>query len=331
MKIFLTGATGFIGRGVLIELIKRGHHIRALYRSENKRAGLLLPGIEWIKGSLEDIPSLDRGMEGCDSVIHAAAFAAIWAKNTSDIYRLNLDGTRAIFTLAKKHTIQRIVYISSAGVFGPSGKGITNEESVNGKFYATPYDRAKAMAEHLVNEVVAEGLPVVVVNPTRLYGPGLLNDANSVTVMINRYINGKWRFIPGNGEAIGNYAFSSDVSQGICLALEKGKTGERYILGGENVSYNDFFRILAKESGKSYRMIRIPFPVMMAVSGTLTGIAQVTSIKPPITPGLIRKFTANWNVSCAKAVHELGYRPVPLDEGFRKTLEWLHQNNIHHV
>lgn len=322
MRVFVTGATGLIGRELLHQLSTQGYQINALYRSEEKRRDLLHLPVHWIKGSVEDATSLQTGMQDCDALIHAAAFAGIYAP-VQQIMAVNYHGTRLVFDMARQQAIKKIVYVSSAGVFGPSGNGITDETSVNGSFYATPYDKIKALTEDLALEFARKGLPVVIVNPTRLYGPGLMNEANSVTLLIQKYLRGQWKFIPGNGKAIGNYVFISDVAQGIQLALEKGKPGEKYILGGENISFNDFFEMLGKISGRNHPMIHIPYPVMMSVSSLLLAWAVITRTRPPITPGLIRKYVQNWNVSSSKAIRELGYQPISLEEGLHLTINWL--------
>jgi len=169
MRVFVTGATGLIGRELLHQLSTQGYQINALYRSEEKRRDLLHLPVHWIKGSVEDATSLQTGMQDCDALIHAAAFAGIYAP-VQRIMAVNYHGTRLVFDMARQQAIKKIVYVSSAGVFGPSGNGITDETSVNGSFYATPYDKIKALTEDLALEFARKGLPVVIVNPTRLYG-----------------------------------------------------------------------------------------------------------------------------------------------------------------
>lgn len=322
MKIFITGSTGLIGRELLPYLLANGFQVNALYRSEEKRKDLLHLPVNWIKGTIGDTACLEKGMLDCEAVIHAAAFAGIYAP-AHQIMEVNYHGTRHVLEVARQLDIKKIIYISSAGVFGPSGNGITDETTVNGSFYATPYDKIKSMTEDLAMKYAAEGLPVVVVNPTRLYGPGLMNEANSVTLLIQKYLRGRWKFIPGNGKAIGNYVFISDVARGIKLALEKGKPGEKYILGGDNVSFDDFFDLLGKISGRKHSMIHVPYPVILSVSSLLLAWAVLTRTRPPITPGLIKKYVQNWNVSSNKAIKELGYQPTSLEEGLQITINWL--------
>jgi farnesol dehydrogenase len=181
------------------------------------------------------------------------------------------------------------------------------------------------MMEEEVAKLVSAGQDIVIVNPTRLYGPGPLNDANSVTRLVKMYCEGKWHFLPGNGESIGNYVFVDDVVNGMVLALLRGSSGNRYILGGENVSYREFFRLLEKLSGLHYRLFPFPLPLMLGAAGAMTLFAGITGIPPMITPGLVRKYDHNWRLTSDKAISELGYHPVSLETGLSITLHWLRQ------
>jgi farnesol dehydrogenase len=136
-------------------------------------------------------------------------------------------------------------------------------------------------------------------------------------------MEGKWHFLPGNGKSVGNYVFVDDVVNGHILALEKGISGERYILGGENVSYQEFFSLLAEITGKHYRLFRFPLSLMLISSGIMALFAGITGISPMITPGLVRKYNHHWKLTSDKARSQLGYNPLPLKEGLTATLRWL--------
>jgi farnesol dehydrogenase len=322
-RVFVTGATGFLGGDLVRRLAGRGYAVRALFREEAKRRGLEHPAVDWVKGDLAAPASLAEGMTGAEAVVHAAAFAGAWSRDERTIFGLNVGGTRAVLDAAREAGIRKIVHVSSAGVFGPSGRETTDERNDNRSVYFTPYDRSKGLAEALVAERVRDGQPVVTVNPTRVYGPGPMNEANSVTLMVRRYLAGRWRLIPGDGEAVGNYVLVRDVSEGIIRALERGRVGERYILGGENISYNGFFRRLSEIDGRRRRMVRVPQPVLSAAAVFLVGLGRVPGVRPPVTPGLVKKFVRNWRVTSAKAEKELGYVPTPLRQGLRETVSWL--------
>ncbi|MBK6948920.1 MAG: NAD-dependent epimerase/dehydratase family protein [Haliscomenobacter sp.] len=172
-----------------------------------------------------------------------------------------------------------------------------------------------------------KGIEVVVVNPTRIYGPGPLNESNSVTKLADQFRQGKWRIIPGNGESIGNYVYLDDVVQGHILAMEKGMPGERYILGGENASYNQLFNLLRELTGQRQALIPLPLPVMMLFAGWENTMAQILGKKPLIVPEFVRKLSQDWPMSSEKAQTALGYQITPLRQGMRRTLEWLGQGS----
>jgi nucleoside-diphosphate-sugar epimerase len=323
MKIFVTGSTGFIGSRLVAKLASEGHTIHALYRSKKKVASELPPNIILFKGDLTRAESLETAMQGCDAVIHTAAFAGVWHRDEKVIYDLNVASTVLILKIAADKGIRRCVVTSSAAVFGPSGDHVLNETAPEPLHFFTPYERSKALMEKEVAGLVDAGQDIVIVNPTRLYGPGPLNDANSVTRLVKMYCEGKWHFLPGDGNSIGNYVFVDDVVNGMELALLKGRSGHRYILGGENVSYREFFLLLEKLSGVHYRLFRFPLPFMLGAAGAMTLFARITGIPPMITPGLVRKYDHHWRLSSDKAKSELGYNPVSLEKGLSATLHWL--------
>jgi nucleoside-diphosphate-sugar epimerase len=323
MKIFISGATGFIGSNLAMKLANRGHIIHALYRNIEKIKEIQNSNIKFFKGDITDYDSLKKAIDGCEQIFHVAAFTEVWAKEKKTIYNLNVKATENILDLALKLGIKKMVVTSTAGVLGPSIQGIVNEETKKSVDYFLEYEKTKAIAEEKVKEYVAKGLDCVIVNPTRVYGPGLLSKSNSVTIMIKSFSEGKWRIIPGNGKSIGNYVFIDDIVDGQILAMEKGKSGERYILGGSNISYIEFFKILKEQTGQKHLMIKLPLILMLTVANAMMLITKVFGVKPLITTALVKKFNYNWNVSSEKAIIELGYKPVTFAEGAKKTLEWL--------
>jgi nucleoside-diphosphate-sugar epimerase len=189
----------------------------------------------------------------------------------------------------------------------------------------TLYEKSKIKAEEEVrNFVNDQGLDAVIVNPTRLYGPGPLRKSNAVTKMIRDYLRGKWRIIPGNGKGVGNYAFTEDVVEGFLLAMEHGRSGECYILGGSNIDFDGFFDTLGKVSGVRRWMFHLPIPVMIAISKIMKLWSSITKSVPLITPNWVRKYmNEQWAVEINKAQEEWRYSPHSMEEGFRLTLEWL--------
>jgi nucleoside-diphosphate-sugar epimerase len=252
-----------------------------------------------------------------------AAFAQVWTRDPSVIYHLNVDGAMNIINASFECDVRRIVITSTAGVFGYSEAGKQVDENTVAKEFFIHYEHSKAILENILQTLSHCSMDIVIVNPTRVYGPGQLSESNSVTKMISAFLTGKWRLIPGNGKASGNYVFIDDVVQGHVLAMEKGISGENYILGGEDSGYNDFFSRLETIKGRKHRMIKIPLPLMLLISQISIAWAYITRGNPVITPGLVRKFNHDFRVSSSKAIHHLGYKPIDLSEGLKATATWL--------
>jgi nucleoside-diphosphate-sugar epimerase len=328
MNIFISGATGFIGKKLALRLAGEGHLVHALFRNPEKAKDLDHPNIKLFKGDINDEESLKNAIKSCEQVYHVAAFTEVWAKNKETIYDLNVKATETILKIARAEGVKKLVFTSTAGVLGPSVNGIVDENTYRTLDYFIEYEQTKAIAEERVKEYAKSGPECVIVNPTRVYGPGVLSKSNSVTVMIKSFAEGKWRIIPGNGRSIGNYVFVDDVVDGHILAMEKGISGQRYILGGDNISYLDFFQILRELTGKKHRLFKLPLFIMLSAAKLMMFFTWIFSTKPMITPALVRKFNYNWNVSSAKAERELGYGPVSFKKGAEKTLEWINLKMI---
>lgn len=324
MNIFITGATGFVGQKLSLILANEGNVVHALYRDINKTKNLRHQNIKLFIGDILDKKSLFAGMRDCSIIIHTAAFISVWTKDPSIIDASNINGTVNVLETAVELGVKKVVYTSTAGVFGPSEDKITDETQAYPSSFFNRYEETKAEIEQkIIPRFLKSGLNIVVVNPTRIYGPGPLSDSNSLLKIIKYQLKGKFCLIPSDGKSIGNYTYIDDVVEGHLLAMKKGKSGERYILGGSNIAYIDLIRLVEKESGKKSRMIKIPNSIMFTISWTSLMMARIAGIKPIITPGFIRKFNADWKVSSDKARKELGYNPVSVEEGIRNTVNWL--------
>jgi len=321
-KIFITGGTGFIGQKLARKLADEGHQVVALIRSKGKAQALTHDNISFVEGDLFNLGALEVGMHESDEVYHLAAFASVWAKDNT-FSKVNIDGTLNILKAAKKKGVKKVLVTSTAGVIGPAIDGPVNEDTPRRVDFFTDYESTKYESELKIKEHVAEGQHVVIVNPTRVYGPGPLNVSNSVTKLIKQYTEGKWKFIPGDGMSTGNYVFVDDVINGHILAMEKGRAGERYLLGGEDASYHELFDTIAEVGGKKYKLYKMPLGVLLAFGKLQLFLANTTGRTPLITPGWVRKYLYKWSVSSQKAQDELGYEITPLKEGVQKTVDWV--------
>jgi nucleoside-diphosphate-sugar epimerase len=334
-EIFVTGATGFIGARLVQALLARGSRVRALSRRADPPPlrGLGPEGenlwrherVELVRGDITDRDSLQRGMEGCRHVFHLAAYAKNWAPDPQTFVTMNVEGVRNVFDVAARRGVERVVWTSSIATFGPTARGTIGDEDTPRltPHYFTDYEATKVTAEQEALARAREGFPVVIVNPTRVFGPGHLTEANALTLLIDQYDRGKVPVLPNRGVNVGNYVLVDDVVEGHLLAMEKGRVGERYILGGENATLKQLFRLIDQVSGKRHFQIPMLGITPLVYSYLLRKRAEWFGVYPRITPGWVRTYLTDWAHRCDKAQRELGYRPTPLVEGLRITYEWL--------
>jgi farnesol dehydrogenase len=327
-NIFVTGGTGFIGTKLVNALVEKGHTVHVLQRSSSNTDGLNHPRIKLVKGDITNPESLIEGMKGCTQVYHLAGYPRNWSKDPTVYAKVNIDATHSVFEAAKKNKVQRVLFVSSIVTLGPSHPGeVRNEGMVRTtSHYFTEYERTKAIAEADALRLAKEGFPVLVVLPTRVYGPGKLTEGNSVSLMIDQYDRGLIPIQLNHGVNVGNYVFIDDLVHGFILAMERGKVGERYILGGENASLSRIFELADEVSRKKHFQFNMPPRLAMFYAGVQEFAAKKFGIYPQITPPWIETFLQDWAYSCAKAEKELGYTVTPLKEGIRTTYEWIVQN-----
>jgi nucleoside-diphosphate-sugar epimerase len=330
-KIFVTGSTGFIGTKLVNALVKRGHSVHALTRVASNRDGLGHDAVRLVTGDLMDPASLRAGMEGCRYVFHLAAYAKNWARDPNIFFEQNIDGMRNVFNAAKAAGAERVVFTSTIVTFGPTPPGVVGDENmprITPRYY-TEYEESKSLAEREALQWASGGFPVVIVNPTRVYGPGKLTEGNSVSLMIDMYDRGKVPVLLNGGKDIGNYVLVDDLVEGHIRAMEQGRIGERYILGGENASLKELFRLVDAVSGKRHIQFSLPPALAMTFGRIEQKKAEWFGIYPQITPGWVETFLQDWAYSCSKAERELGYQITPLKEGIRRTYEWILEQRAH--
>ena len=325
--VFVTGSTGFIGTKLVNELVQRGNTVHALTRGTSNKDGLSHEQIKLVTGDIQDVNSLRKGMEGCAQVYHLAAYAKNWSEDPSVFFKQNVEGMRNVFAAAKTVGVKRIVFTSTIVAFGPTPPGVIGHEDMPRitNHYYTEYEETKSIAEREALQEAAAGFPVVIVNPTRVYGPGKLTEGNSVSLMIDMYDRGKVPVLLNGGRDIGNYVLVDDLVRGHILAMEKGRIGERYILGGENASLADIYRYVDEVSGKKHFQMSLPPRIALLYGGFEKKKAEWLGLYPQITPGWVETFLQDWAYAPNKAQRELGYTIVPLKEGIRMTYEWLMQ------
>jgi len=324
MQAFVTGGTGFIGSHLVHRLLKTGFEVKILCRSVSLANKLFGTRVKLCEGDLLDYALIKKAMRGCPIIFHLAGYAKNWAKYPEIFFDVNVTGTRNILEAAKELGTKKVVATSTVLTLPPASNLIPSYETAQPLTWSyTSYQASKIEMEKIVDSYVYQGLSVVLVNPTRVFGPGRLSEANSVTRMIQQYLKGQWRLIPGNGKSVGNYGFVKDVVKGFLAASHVGRSGERYILGGENLSFNQFFECISRCSGIRRHMIHVPKTLALSLSAFFESLAKITGIYPLITPGWTQTFLEDWAVSSNKAIRELGYSITPFPEAVRQTLQWL--------
>jgi NAD+-dependent farnesol dehydrogenase len=322
--LLVTGATGFLGKNLVIELRKRNYPVRALVRDITRAKSLAEFGVELAQGDITDKSSVLKAMEGCQYVFHTAAMVKTWVRDRLQFDQVNVQGLGNILDSAKKLNIEKVVYTSSFMALGPTDGTIANEDYVLApRSFHNDYERTKYLADQLARRYSNEGVSQVILYPGVIYGPGELTQGNIVVHLIQQYLQRKLPGLLGDGAKQWNYVYVDDVVNGHILALENAKSGARYILGGENASMQAFIDLLEDLSGIPAPKRHIPYWLaeLVAMGEELT--ANLFNRTPQNTRGTIAVYKHDWTYTSAKAEQELGYPHISLREGLSKTLEWL--------
>lgn len=327
MKIFITGATGYIGHRLMLAAVSKGHKVHALVRNPSSTQIITHQNISYFKGDITDYNSVLAAMEDCDAVMHAAGITQLWHPDRTVFYRVNVGGTKNILEAASFHNIKKFVFTSTCGVLGPSFKYPICEEDPRITPFENDYEISKHCAEELVKEYSRRGLFAVIVALPRVYGPGPLTNGNPISKFIGDTIKRKIGFIPDAKQVVGNYAFIDDVIEGHFLALQKGMGGEKYNLGGENHSYEEFFNNIRKASNKKIRLVTVPKLLFKIASEFIYTISLITRRHTHFTPKIVDRLYQDRAVSCEKAIRQLGYRITPFESGIQQTIQFLKSKN----
>lgn len=325
MRALVTGATGFIGANVVRELLSRGFLVRALARKTSNMANLQGLDVDIAYGDLCDETSLERALKGCDVLFHVAASYSFWTPRPDQVYETNVSGTENMLRAAAAQGVRRVVYTSTESTVDipPGCTEGTEDLTASPGSLMGHYKKSKYAAERLALRMAGDGLPLVVVNPTTPVGP---YDARPTPTgqMVVDFLNGKMPAYVNTGL---NIVDVRDVATGHVLAFERGRTGERYILGNRNMSYSEIMAMLAQITGLGAPRVRIPIWLALtagyvdeSVSGRLLG-------KPPRVPVAAVKTARKCRYfDCHKAVCELGMPQTPVEEAFRRAVEWFVDN-----
>jgi dihydroflavonol-4-reductase len=323
--VLVTGATGFVGWHVARNLLARGQRVRALVRDPVRSAKALgeLEGIELALGDLRDEDSLARAIDGCGAVYHVAADYRLWTPQPQEMYRSNVDGTRNVLAAAQRAGVERVVYTSTVGCIGmPKGESGTEDTAVGLDDMRGPYKRSKFLAEEVALEFAKKGFPVVIVNPTAPVGDHDFRPTPTGKIVLDFLLGAMPAFLDTGL----NVVFAGDVAEGHVLACERGRAGERYILGGENLTLQQIFGKLARVTGMPAPKIRIPYAVAYAAGVASTGWAALTGREPRAPLDGVRMARKKMWVRHDKAARELGYGARPAEDALRCAADWFKAN-----
>mgnify|MGYP001765916425 CR=1 FL=1 len=321
MRALVTGGTGFIGANVVRALLRAGDEVRVLARPESDLSNLRGLEVEVVHGDLRDATSLRAATRACERVFHVGALYSFWVCDPDLIYEVNVEGTRHLLDAAGDAGARRIVVTSSVAALAVPRKGeaATEDTPLEPARIVGAYKRSKYLAEQVALEAAERGLPVVIVNPSFPVGPWDAKPTPTGRVIVD-FLNGR---MPAYVETGMNVVAVEDVAQGHLLAAERGRLGERYILGGENVTMRELLEILSSVSGRPAPRIRVPYGPVLALSYANALACRVTGTTPRMTPDTIRMSHHTMYYDPSKARRELGLPSTPIEEALRSAVEWF--------
>lgn len=321
-RCLVTGATGFVGAAVARALLAQGRRVRVLAREGGDRRNLQGLDVEIATGDLLDPASFPQALADCDGLYHVAADYRLWAPDPARMYAINVEGTRALMQAALTAGVPRVVYTSSVATLGlrDDGKPANEGTPVSIEQMVGPYKRSKFMAEQAVRAMAAEqGLPAVIVNPSTPVGPRDVKPTPTGRMVVEA-ANGR---MPAYMDTGLNFAHVDDVALGHLLAFERGRIGERYILGGDNMDLKSMLGLIAELSGRKPPWFKVPRRPLFPLAFVAEQISRFTGREPFVTIDGLRLAAKKMYFTAAKAERELGYHSRPAKEGFADALVWF--------
>jgi dihydroflavonol-4-reductase len=323
-ECLVTGATGFVGSAVARALLRAGHSVRVLARPRSDRRNIANLPVGIVEGDLADAGSLARAVAGCRYLFHVAADYRLWVPDPEAMFRVNVTGTRALMQAALAAGVERVVYTSSVATLGLVPDGVADEATPSREEdMIGPYKRSKFQAETVVRGLVAErGLPAVIVNPSTPVGPGDVKPTPTGRLIVEA-ARGR---VPGFVDTGLNLAHVDDVAEGHRAAAEMGRLGERYILGGENMSLAEILAAVARLVGRNPPRLKVPYALAFPAAVAAEMAAYATGREPFVTRDGVRMSHKKMYFTSAKAERELGYRARPARAAIADAVAWFKDN-----
>lgn len=325
-KVLVTGGTGFVGSHVVRRLCAEGFTVRVLARPTSPLFLLDSLPVEVVRGDLLDSESLRKAVAGCETVFHVAADYRLWARDPQELFRNNVEGTKRILAAAREADVSRVVYTSTVGTIGfhANGTPATEADFPEPAALVGAYKCSKFQAEQVALRCAREGFPVVIVNPSAPVGEGDRKPTDTGKIILD-FLKRK---MPAYMDTGLNLADVRDVAEGHLLALRHGRSGERYILGSENMDFKAILDALARITGIPAPRLRIPYRVAWCAGAVNAAISQVTGWPPRVPLDGVRIARHKMFVSSAKAERELGYRPSPVAGALERAVQWFRDNGM---
>jgi dihydroflavonol-4-reductase len=322
MLAFVTGATGFVGSHVARALTEQGADLRLLVRPRSNPMNIADLKADLVTGDLREPAALEKALSGCHALFHVAADYRLWVRDPDEMYRINIEGTRAILEAARKNRVPRVVYTSSVATMGFTGQGRLADENspVSLDHMIGPYKRSKFMAEQVAIDAARSGLDVVIVNPTTPVGEGDIKPTPTGRIIVD-FLKKKFPAYIDTGL---NLVAVDQCALGHIAAFEKGRAGERYILGGENLTLKQILDKLAAITGLPSPKVRVPYLLALGtgvVDEIFTG--RIRGREPRATIDAVRMSRKKMFISSAKAERNLGWKTLPVDAALRRAVEWF--------
>jgi dihydroflavonol-4-reductase len=319
----VTGATGFVGAAVARALLGEGWDVRALARKGSDRRNLRSLPVEVIEGDLADSGSLERALAGCEALFHVAADYRLGVFDPRQLYETNVEGTRNILEAAREAGIRRVVYTSSVATIGIPSDGTPGAEETPSTLadMIGHYKRSKYLAEEVARAAALSGSPVVIVNPSTPVGPGDVKPTPTGQMVLDAAAGR----MPAYVDTGLNIVHVDDVAAGHLLAFHRGRIGERYILGGQDMTLREILVDIAQLVGRKPPSVRLPSAIVMPIAYVAEGISRVTGHSTRITVEGVRMARKRMFFSSAKATRELGYRWRPPTQAFADAIAWFRE------
>jgi dihydroflavonol-4-reductase len=323
MSTLVTGAAGFLGSHVARQLVARGEEVRVLMRPSSSNRAISDLSLEYVTGDLRDADSLDRAMKGVKRVFHVAADYRLWAKRPQDIYDSNVGGTKNLLNAAKRAGIEQLIYTSTVATIAVDRPELPNETTdARLEEMVGHYKRSKWMAEREALLAAKEGLPVIVAMPTTPVGPWDWKPTPTGKIVLD-FLNGK---MPGYVETGLNFVGVEQCAAGHLLVAEKGKIGERYLLGAENLTLKELLDTLAKITGLSAPSMKIPHGLALGVAYLETGFSRLLGKEPQIPVEGVKIAQHKMFVDVSRAHRELGFQPGSVSAALERAVRWYQAN-----